>query len=431
MLKQFYIYLTVLFFLSGTTSLFAQDDLKMIDYVYKPNIASVQLFRSGYPASFPAIELGGLDTLELHFDDLDGGSKVYSYAFVYCDRNWEPSNSAAIFSIGGVMQRDLTVMDFSFGTKEVYTHYSLRFPDAEMYPKISGNYILKVFEGYDPENLVLSRRFMVYENVVQVQGKIRDAMNADYRLTGQEVIFDIDVAKLTNVVPFRDITVMMMQNSRWDNLKTDLKPVFVNGTAMDYKLIDNSNMFPGGNEYRFLDIRTIRTRAAKTQFMETGKDGFVYNSMFPERSRRNTQYTNLPDLNGGFFIQNIDGITGNTDADYTYVRFALSYDQGTSGLGDVYILGQMTGNRLNPDWKMDYDYERKEYFLQKFLKQGYYNYLFIRKDPTNGSSDTEFFEGSFARTENVYYVFVYFRDPLSQRNDRLVGFGVFNSFRDR
>ena len=46
-------------------------------------------------------------------------------------------------------------------------------------------------------------------------------------------------------------------------------------------------------------------------------------------------------------------------------------------------------------------------------------------------SDVRFFENSFARTENNYYVLVYFRDMYHQRADRLVGFGVFNSFTDR
>ena len=54
-------------------------------------IQSVKLFRSGDQTSFPLIQLGSSDQLELHFDDLDGDVKNYYFSFQLCNADWTPA----------------------------------------------------------------------------------------------------------------------------------------------------------------------------------------------------------------------------------------------------------------------------------------------------------------------------------------------------
>lgn len=412
-----------------SVSLWAQTG--RYDKVYKDNIHTALLYREGVPGSFPLIDMSGSDRLELRFDDFDGGSKTYNYTYQLCDRNWNPTNLQQMQYVDGFFQQDITQYEFSFGTKQTYTHYRLVFPQQGMTPKLSGNYIIRVYENFDTENIVLEKRFVITEGLVKIEGRIRDGMSSLTRLTSQEPVFTVDASNIPNVNPQRDLNVMIMQDQRWDNMKTGLKPAFVTGYKMDYSNIDNSLSFLGGNEYRFLDLRSLRLKNDKTISMDEDNNGEIRMKLRKEVSRRDLQYTLLQDLNGSEFIANVDGREGNTDGSYAWVRFSLYCDKTVADPGDVYIMGQISGNYLNPDWKMDYNYRGQEYFLEKYLKQGYYNWIFVTKDKETGQGDATFFEGSFQRTENTYFIFVYFRDLMNQGADRLVGVGVINSITDR
>lgn len=402
----------------------------LTDKVYKENIHTPLLYRGGVPGSFPLIDMSGTDLLELRFDDFDGGTKTYNYTIELCDREWNPSQLQQMQYLDGFFQQDITEFEFSFGTKQVYTHYKLQFPQPGMRPKISGNYILKVYQNFDKEDVVLVKRFMVMETLVKVEGRVRDGMSSIERLTSQQPVFTVDASNVQNANPQRDITVQVMQNQRWDNMKT-IKPAFVTGMKMDFSNIDNSALFPGNNEYRFLDLRSLRLKNDKTLEMDEDQDGEIRMRLRKEQSRRDIQYTLLQDLNGSMFIANIDGREGNTDGGYAWVRFSLYGTRTPVDPGDVYIMGQISGNYLNPEWKMEYNFRNQEYYLEKYLKQGYYNWLFVNANPKNGAENETYFEGSFQRTENTYFVYVYFRDLMQQGADRLVGVGVINSLSDR
>ena len=58
----------------------------------------------------------------------------------------------------------------------------------------------------------------------------------------------------------------------------------------------------------------------------------------------------------------------------------------------------------------------KQYEASVYLKQGYYNYMYLQE---NGNSP----DGNFFETENEYIILVYHR-PQGGRYDRLVGYRV-------
>lgn len=420
-----------LFFSCFSVFVIAASAQPQMDKIFKDNVHTALLYRSGVPGSFPLIDMSGTDLLELRFDDFDGGSKTYNYTFELCDRDWNPTQLQQMQYLDGFFQQDITTYDFSFGTKQTYTHYSLQFPSGNMRPKLSGNYILKVYQNFDKNDVVLIKRFVVTEGLVKIEGRVRDGMSAVDRYTAQQPIFTVDASNVQNVNPQRDLNVMIMQNQRWDNMKKGVKPAFVSGYKMDYSNIDNTMLFPGNNEYRFLDLRSLRMKNDKTISMDEDNNGEIRMRLRKEVSRHDLQYTLLQDIDGSMFIANIDGRDGNTDGSYAWVRFSLYCDKTSVDPGDVYIMGQISGNYLNPDWKMDYNYKTQEYYLENYIKQGYYNFLFVNANPKNGAENETYFEGSFQRTENNYFVFVYFRDLMQQGADRLVGVGVINSLTDR
>lgn len=59
--------------------------------VFNDRIASVQLHALGNQLGYPVLRLNSGDQLELHFDDLDGGVRNYSYTYQLCNADWTPA----------------------------------------------------------------------------------------------------------------------------------------------------------------------------------------------------------------------------------------------------------------------------------------------------------------------------------------------------
>lgn len=411
--------------------LFATDSFARIrDSVYHSNIQTVQLLRDSKPSLMPMIQLGSSEMFNLHFDDLNAQSDVYNYTLVLCDYDWNPSPLQQIMYLNGFFQGNITQMDFSMGGKQNYTHYSLDFPNSDMKPKYSGNYALVVYKNYDTNDTAFVKCFRVFEPILSLNGKIRDALNPEFRMTGQDLTFTVDFSGIQNVNPRMDLMVDIYQNGRIDNAKRNVKPAMHVGNIFTFDNLDNSLTFEGGNEWRFLDLRTLRQKTNITRDLVEGRDGLMVSYLFPLPARGEREYTPLPDLNGTYFIETRDGFDSNTESDYSYVRFSLAYDKGPNQIGDVYVLGQLSNYDKLPEFKMDYDPEMKEYFLTKKLKSGYYNFMFVNDSPFSKISPTRLMEGDYARTENMYIVLVYYRDRY-QRTDRIVAATAFSTIKDR
>jgi hypothetical protein len=89
------------------------------------------------------------------------------------------------------MGRKIITFTFSFNTNQNYTHYELLFPNGDIRPTKSGNYIIKVYADNDPENIVLTRRFIVFDSKVSVATDVHQPYDSRYTDTYHEVDFTI------------------------------------------------------------------------------------------------------------------------------------------------------------------------------------------------------------------------------------------------
>ncbi|MBK8652757.1 MAG: DUF5103 domain-containing protein [Haliscomenobacter sp.] len=106
--------------------------LRYEDYVYQPNIRSVQFYVEGLVLSYPVLDLNGGSTLLLAFDDLDGDVKNYYYRFIHCDMNWKPSDISEMEYLDGFSEERIFDYQFSSKTVSSYTHYTLQLPNNSM-----------------------------------------------------------------------------------------------------------------------------------------------------------------------------------------------------------------------------------------------------------------------------------------------------------
>ncbi len=392
--------------------------------VYREEIKSVQLYRDNNLLSNPLIELGSDVQLVLKFDELTEDVKNFSYTVIHCDAGWNESFLQQNQYITGFVDNPLTDFALSFNTTVKYVNYQLRIPNEECTITKSGNYALVVFEENNRENLVLIQRFYVVEPLVRIVGQVKKATFDPFNGENQEVDFKIYPEGLRILNPREDLKVVLMQNRRSDNAIRDLKPNFIQNNVLDYDY-NKENVFRGGNEFRYFDIRTNRFNGENVDQIKFIRP-YYHAGLLSDQIRSNKKYSPYKEMNGNFTIESQDRVTDNdTECDYTFVHFFLPMPSVLTG-GTVNVFGALTGWNANKTNEMIWNFEMAGYELTLLLKQGYYNYQYAYIPEGSKKADTENLEGSFFITENDYQIFAYYRDP-SGRYDRLVGFVSINS----
>jgi hypothetical protein len=400
-----------------TDDYYQSDFMRYGDFVYTNNVKSILFNRKGWELTPPIIELNSGEKLELRFDDLDGDFKNYAYTIIHCNALWQPSGLMEYEYIQGFYEDRINTYSFSRNTRVGYTHYHLEFPNSNMRPIISGNYILKVFRDGNPDNLVFTRRFMVFEQNLTIDAKVKQAVNLRYRDIMQEIDFTINTSLYPISNPFRDLKVVITQNGRWDNAIYGIQPRLVQGNMLIYDHED-VNLFMGGNEFRNFDTKSLRYRSLRIKEINPISQGWEV-LLLPDRNRRFLRYTTSNDINGRFLIKNDDYPDDMLESDYTWVHFALPAPNPMAD-GNVYVMGELTGWSYTSANRMEYNYRDSQYELRLLLKQGFYDYKYAFLEDGSEKADPSVFEGSHSVTENEYAIFVYFRKP-GDLFDSLIG----------
>ncbi len=458
-------YIMFLFLLSCSISLFAIDDYDydFVNKEYDPDIATVTLEFNGSPIGFPSIRLASSDYLMLKFDDLSNYEKNLYYRIVHCDRDWKPSAMREIDYINGFNDERLRNYDYSSNTRIQFLHYWQKFPNQDTRFKISGNYLLVIYED-DIKKPVLTRRFIVSENTAGIEVNDifpSDVANIRYK---QELTVNVitDHLKINN--PLEDVTVVALQNEDWNTVRSAKTNIFGRNVLKFNKL--GSFQWFGNAEFREFDIRSFFRVGRGVKFIERQKDGtdiLLENTYL----RSNKNHIAIFDFNGRFFIENWDQLGGtsiinigdnisgdqvdevikdisnvftelsresllnnrpedrNIYSDYADITLYLEDYVDLEPNQGIYILGAFNNFTPSEAYRMEFDPGRDMYVAYLFLKQGYYNYYLAIVDD-KGNIDIPSIEGSWNETENDYHIIVYYRS-LGDLYDRVVGFKGYNS----
>ena|ERR1051326_1756723 len=406
-----------------------ENTLVYNDHVYKKNIATVQLHRTDLEWSSPVISLNSNIKLQLSFDDLDADAKTYGYTFIHCDADWQPSNMLAQEYMSGFFDEQISDRKYSMNTLQPYTHYTLQFPTENVQITKSGNYIIEVFTDYDHENFVLSKRFMVVDEKVDLDVQVKPSSNVEERNYKQEVDFVLHANNYRITNPYEDLKVVLMQNDRWDNALTGIKPVFVKDKELDYDLGDG-NQFYGGSEFRKVDIKSLRyhTERIAAIHIDSASQRY-YVDLLTDENRSAKRYTNDIDINGRYkiYIQE-SKLNNETEADYIFVHFSLKADSPDKE-GMFYLFGEFTDWQYKPEFRMKYNADEHIYECTAYIKQGYYNYEYVYlKDGSSVASEIPA-EGTHWETENDYLVLIYNRE-MGTTWDQLIAVRHKNSVRN-
>lgn len=367
----------------------------------------------------PIVALG--EVFELSFDDLNADERNYYYRIKYFNHDWTPTSLFQSEFMRGFDNIRIENYRTSFNTLQPYTNYKLKLPNEETQFLLSGNYILEVYN--DDDILIFSRRFLIYENKVDVGAAVYRSRDLTFYQTHQCIQFSInpEAGKFLRD-PENLIHTVILQNEQWNSAITEIKPQYFNGNRLEYRYLKKTG-FEGGNEYLFFDTKDIRSTGSNVGSVELNRLYETYlNTNF---LRRGYPYSFNADINGDFFIRTIEGSEDEAiEADYSWVHFSLSAPKFLEGQ-EVYIYGKFNNYQLTDENKMYFNPGLEIYEGIILLKQGFYNYKYVAKSSdqllTNSLSD------SHALTENRYLILVYYSE-FGTRNDALIGIGKASSF---
>lgn len=211
----------------------AGSQSQLPDHIFKSNIHSVKLFKYGDVYSYPVLNLGSGDQIELHFDDLDGDIKNYYYTFQLCNADWNPANIQAFDYIKGFQSNRISNYRISSIIPTRYTHYQAVLPERSMVPTRSGNYLLKVYLNSDTSKLAFTKRFLVVNNRMAVTAQVMQPYNGHLGRTHQRVQVNVNTANAQiNSISPQDIKVAIVQNYIWQEASVIDLPPFSEATIM-------------------------------------------------------------------------------------------------------------------------------------------------------------------------------------------------------
>ncbi|MFT6867003.1 MAG: hypothetical protein ACJA08_001841 [Cyclobacteriaceae bacterium] len=384
---------------------------------YEANVGMVQLYPYNQNLSSdlenPVIPINDPNGFYLEFDLFQETYASLNVRYIHCNRDWSPSNLTSIRFLNEYNSFNITSFQYSANTVKPYVKYDINLPA----PSISGNYLVVVSNSQSDRDIILSRRVIVYSNVANATGEVKLSNSVMNRAINQQVAFTVSYQGLDNVNPLRDLYVVLMQNHNWKTTIKGLQPTLVrhDQSFLEYFHFNSENNFPGMNEFRFFDLRSIDYRGMNVVNVQK-EENRVLAFLGLDKPRGGLAYSNLiNDLNGGYYLVNSDPGDSQLQSEYVDVYFELVSDEIE---GHVFVAGQFNNWRLDDQNIMKYDPARNSYRTKLLLKQGYYDYMFWADSPNLVAN---YFEGNHYQTRNNYEILVYYRDPINNY-DELIGY---------
>lgn len=393
---------------------FSQKELRFGNFEYEPTIKTVQININGSSVEniiAPPVTRVSQKQLILTFDDLRADADYYYVYFIHCNADWTQSNLRPNMYLNAYNEFEITDFEFSAEAKRQYVNYSFEIPAF----KTSGNYLAVVYRDRNKEDIVLSRKFYVYEESAAAGISINRSASAGERMNNQRVEVTLNYSSIKAVDPKMQFKVVVRQNQREDLIAYNLPSTFIdqNNKTIRYQNLGDENEFPGTNEFRGFDLGTVTFTGRNVQNVTVGQDK-VTAELRTDRPL-GSGYIQALDINGQYYVRDLEGRAGSTTAEYINTLFSLDYPKTSN---NVYVVGAFNEWRKDETSRMQFNPRTEKYELQVEIKQGWYNYAYV----TDGSDPFEI-DKSFFDTENLYEAFVYYR-PMGGRGDLLVAYSL-------
>ena len=349
--------------------------------------------------------------VHLLFDDLKLENTNYFLRIIHCQADWKPSPLNEIEYLADFNDIPIRYPETSMGTKISYKQFKISLPKV----KITGNYIAMIYANRNKRDTVLTKRFSIYQNEINIGAKISFAKSNQLRSTHQFIDLNLGYPSNYLINSDENLKIEVRKNNQPKNVVPNIPKPIVQAIdrKMTYQFYNQENAIPGGNEFRLIDLRSTQQRLNFVGQINA-LDRYSEISIIPEQPQGNYSYVQRPDFNGAYVIANYENPNNPLQADYVWCTFILKSRKFEDE--KLYVSGAFNSYELNNLNQLQYDETKGAYLGRVLLKQGIYNYQFISSNHLNNN-----LEGNHSETENYYEVLVYFRKP-GERFDSFIGY---------
>lgn len=405
----------IIFLLITCFNVFSEQVFRTQTFI--PTIKTLQIGLLEQKFMLPILELNSSDKLQIRFDEMSHEAHSYGYKVFHCNADWTLSNLNSTEYLNGFTTANITEISTSINTTFLYTHYAFNLPNDEMSFKISGNYVVQIYEDNQVEKPIAQACFSIVEPRVNISATIRG--NTDTELNGklQQLDFEVGFNGYSVREPANEIKVVVRQNNRIDNEVSDLKPTFLSANKLSF-INNKSLIFEGGCEYHRFDISNIYAAGegvSSIRYSQPHYDAYLLDN----KIQANRAYIQDLDVNGKYVINMQNANDDNTEADYMLVHFKMQ-TQDPFFDGQLYVGGEYNYNLLNDNNRLKYDSKDGAYSQTILLKQGGYNYQYWFVPKNEKQATTRRVDGSYWQARNEYTIYVYHR-AWGERYDKLIG----------
>lgn len=384
--------------------------------VFNPRFKTLKVSSANGFMLNPVIRLNTDDRIIISFDEIADDRSYLQYKIIHCNADWQPSRLVESDYLDGFNIADVDDFGFSSATFIRYVNYRIEIPNSDMQPLVSGNYLLQVFDQYEPDDIILQARFSISENIAPIGASVSSRTDRGVNDQWQQLALSVNYGDL-NINPYSDLIVTVEQNNVESSLTHLKAPMRTTRGSAIYEHAPEL-IFPAGNEYRrFETVRANYPGMGADSARFSGTNYHVF--LTPDHVRADASYQYDQTQHGRFLVREYNATDSDLGADYVTVHFTL--DAPRFDDSDIYVDGEMTHNRFDASNRMTYDPAAHSYSLQMPLKQGSYNYRYVALSRQRGGRpDASPVEGNFHETSNEYEIKAYLRLPGS-RADRLIG----------
>ena len=371
-------------------------------------IKTVQLY-ADEEKQLPVVPLQSGRQLTLEFDLMEPSGRTLSIYFYHADRNWERDLFAGEYMTS--FERD-ELFDYtaSRNTQVRYTHYTYKFPNGNIDFRISGNYILRVTEQGQEDEVLFERPFFVTEDAAALQFDVDNLIvGGGYPSSQPTLSFRPPQALAGNVF---DYNVCFLRNGRLETARCSNDASLTQQPNLLFYLQPERAFPPSAGDY-FLDLRTIRVGGVVEA---TDRTTQPYRVVLEPDYARFASSSIDPLLNGQTVVSTVRDVgTPDIEGEYVDALFRYVPDNEERLSGGVYLTGSFN------DWSVDlgnelrWVSENKRYEGTILLKQGQYEYRYTSPDRRVRRQ----LNAALPRPENTYAAFVYY-DDVSLNTDRLL-----------
>ena len=223
--------------------------------ILSPKVMSLQAHLADAWNKAPVIELHSEQQVSISFDEMSHEYLRLAYRIRHCNADWQASSMNELDYLEGFSENDLPEGATSEATTVEYTHYELKLPNEDVRLKLSGNYVVEIFDrdAAEEEALLLQVCFSVLDRKIGVDAKVSAQTDQAYNDKYQQLSFELQTPMGMIERPDSDIKILIRQNRRCDNQVFGIPSYMTSGNSIRYQH-HPSLVFAAGNEYRRFEI---------------------------------------------------------------------------------------------------------------------------------------------------------------------------------